>query len=77
METPWIRRVWIAHIHALEKLQGASVRVTGVIAFPHMSNFTDFDALAVEPSVALAFVERAADAALADVLILPGVLVII
>jgi adenosylcobyric acid synthase len=44
----------------------------GVIALPHMSNFTDFDALAVEPSVALAFVERAADAALADVLILPG-----
>jgi adenosylcobyric acid synthase len=44
----------------------------GVIAFPHMSNFTDFDVLALEPSVALAFVERAADAALADVLILPG-----
>jgi adenosylcobyric acid synthase len=44
----------------------------GVIAFPHMSNFTDFDALAVEPSVALAFVESGNDAALADVLILPG-----
>ena len=41
----------------------------GVIAFPHMSNFTDFDALAVEPSVALAFVESGNDAALADVLI--------
>jgi adenosylcobyric acid synthase len=44
----------------------------GVIALPHMSNFTDFDALAAEPSVALAFVERADDAALADVLMLPG-----
>jgi adenosylcobyric acid synthase len=44
----------------------------GVIALPHMSNFTDFDALAAEPSVALAFVERADDAALADVLVLPG-----
>jgi adenosylcobyric acid synthase len=44
----------------------------GVIALPHMSNFTDFDALAAEPSIALAFVERADDAALADVLILPG-----
>jgi adenosylcobyric acid synthase len=44
----------------------------GVTALPHMSNFTDFDALAAEPSVALAFVERADDAALADVLVLPG-----
>jgi adenosylcobyric acid synthase len=44
----------------------------GVIALPHMSNFTDFDALAAEPSVALAFVERAEDADHADVLILPG-----
>jgi adenosylcobyric acid synthase len=44
----------------------------GVIALPHMSNFTDFDALAAEPSVALAFVEDAHDAAAADVLILPG-----
>jgi adenosylcobyric acid synthase len=44
----------------------------GVIAFPHMSNFTDFDALAAEPSVALAFLEWADDAALADVVILPG-----
>jgi adenosylcobyric acid synthase len=44
----------------------------GVIALPHMSNFTDFDALAAEPSVALAFVVHAHDAAAADVLILPG-----
>jgi adenosylcobyric acid synthase len=44
----------------------------GVIAFPHMSNFTDFDALAAEPSVALAFVERADDLSLADMAILPG-----
>jgi adenosylcobyric acid synthase len=37
-----------------------------------MSNFTDFDSLAAEPSVALAFLERAADVARADVLVLPG-----
>jgi adenosylcobyric acid synthase len=48
-----------------------SLRI-GVIALPHMSNFTDFDALAAEPSVALAFVDRAEDTAKADVLILPG-----
>jgi adenosylcobyric acid synthase len=43
-----------------------------VIALPHMSNFTDFDALAAEPSVALAFVDRPADLAAADLMILPG-----
>ncbi len=44
----------------------------GVLAFPHLANFTDFDTLAMEPSVALAFLERAEDVASADVLILPG-----
>ncbi|MGQ9896301.1 MAG: cobyric acid synthase [Acidobacteriota bacterium] len=44
----------------------------GVIALPSMSNFTDFDALAVEPSVALAFLERPADLTAADAIILPG-----
>jgi adenosylcobyric acid synthase len=44
----------------------------GVLALPHMANFTDFDALAMEPSVALAFLEDPALVSLADVLILPG-----
>src|SRR6185312_13059155 len=44
----------------------------GVIAFPHLSNFTDFDALAAEPSVALAYLHEPDDIAMADVLILPG-----
>jgi len=44
----------------------------GVVALPHMANFTDFDALAMEPSVALAFLDDASQASLADVLILPG-----
>jgi adenosylcobyric acid synthase len=44
----------------------------GVIALPHLANFTDFDALASEPSVAIAFVTRAGDLALADVVIVPG-----
>jgi adenosylcobyric acid synthase len=43
-----------------------------VIALPHMSNFTDFDALAAEPSVALAFVDRPKDLSAADLVILPG-----
>jgi adenosylcobyric acid synthase len=44
----------------------------GVIALPYMANFTDFDALAAEPSVSLAFLRNPEEAALADVLILPG-----
>jgi adenosylcobyric acid synthase len=44
----------------------------GVIAVPHMANFTDFDALAAEPSVSLAFLGDPVLAGLADVLILPG-----
>jgi adenosylcobyric acid synthase len=44
----------------------------GVIALPHMSNFTDFDALAAEPSVALAYVSRAGEVREADVIIIPG-----
>ena len=44
----------------------------GVVALPHMANFTDFDALAMEPAVALAFVEDPAQLGSADLVILPG-----
>jgi adenosylcobyric acid synthase len=44
----------------------------GVLAFPYMANFTDFDALTAEPSVSLAFVDRPEDLARADLAILPG-----
>lgn len=43
-----------------------------VLGLPRISNFTDFDPLVAEPSVALAFVRRPAEVALADVVILPG-----
>ncbi len=43
-----------------------------VLAFPYISNFTDFDPLAAEPSVALAFTNKPAEIAQADVVILPG-----
>jgi adenosylcobyric acid synthase len=44
----------------------------GVIAFPSISNFTDFDALCAEPSVALKHLHDPGSMALADVIILPG-----
>ena len=67
------KRVWQYAENATEKMgpPDRPLRV-GVIAVPHMANFTDFDALAMEPSVSLAFLEDPAQASLADVLILPG-----
>jgi adenosylcobyric acid synthase len=44
----------------------------GVIAFPSISNFTDFDALHAETSVALKHLHDPASMALADVIVLPG-----
>jgi adenosylcobyric acid synthase len=44
----------------------------GVVALPRMANFTDFDALADEPSVELAFLERPEDVEDADIAIVPG-----
>jgi len=44
----------------------------GVIAFPSISNFTDFDALHAETSVALKHLRDPASMALADVVVLPG-----
>ena len=55
-------------------LQSGSARALriGVIALPHIANFTDFDALALEPAVSPAYLERPSEIAAADLLILPG-----
>lgn len=60
-------RVWAEHPKGPDR----PLRI-GVIAFPYMANFTDFDELAGEPSVALAFLENPSDVRDADLLILPG-----
>jgi adenosylcobyric acid synthase len=44
----------------------------GVVAFPHLSNFTDFDALKAEQMAAVAFLSRPEDVGVADWIILPG-----
>ncbi len=44
----------------------------GIIAFPSLSNFTDFDALEAEPAVALRYFHDPRGIELADVVILPG-----
>ncbi len=64
-----VDRVWRSEVAVGDKDRPLRI---GVIAVPHMANFTDFDALAAEPSVSLAFLERSSDASLADLIILPG-----
>ena len=44
----------------------------GVIAFPSISNFTDFDPLQAEPSVALKHLHDPSSIVFADVIVLPG-----
>lgn len=44
----------------------------GVVAFPYLANFTDFDALAAEPSVSLAYLNHPGELSEADLLVLPG-----
>ncbi len=43
-----------------------------VVALPHLANFTDFDALAAEPSVSLGYARTAAELEHADLIVLPG-----
>ncbi len=53
--------------------EGAERRLRiGIVTYPYMSNFTDFDALTAEPAVALAYLTRPGDIEPADVVILPG-----
>jgi len=51
---------------------GDDVLRVNVVAFPRMSNHTDIDALAVEPGVVVRFVDRPAELADADLVVLPG-----
>jgi len=58
--------LWTDDASSSRKLQ------IGVIAFPSTSNFTDFDALRTESSVALKHLQDPSSLLLADVIILPG-----
>jgi len=62
-------KAWAASTHAESRTRPLRI---AVIALPHISNFTDFDALAAEPSISLAYISRAEELALADVVIIPG-----
>jgi adenosylcobyric acid synthase len=64
-------RLTVACWKCLESSLARPLRI-GVIALPHMANFTDFDPLALEPAVSLAYLQQPEEMAGADVVILPG-----
>ena len=52
--------------------RGAEILRIAVVRLPRISNFTDVDALALEPGVALRYVTTPAELADADLVVLPG-----
>jgi adenosylcobyric acid synthase len=54
-----------------KRSEGGTIRV-GVIRFPRISNYTDFDPLEAEPDVDLRYLEDSGELEGLDVLILPG-----
>lgn len=73
---PWHRDVWLDSEDALDlagrrSTAGATLRV-GVIRLPRISNFTDVDALGIEPGVDVVFVSDPRALGDADVIVVPG-----
>ena len=75
---PWLPGLWLDSEDALD-LEGRRARdATGevlrvaVVRFPRISNFTDVDALAVEPNVDVRFVDGPDAVHEADLVVLPG-----
>jgi adenosylcobyric acid synthase len=72
---PWHPDLWLDSEDALDvaarRREGPALRVAAV-RLPRISNFTDLDALALEPDVDVAFVTRPAELAGAELVVLPG-----
>jgi adenosylcobyric acid synthase len=74
---PWHRHVWLDSEDALdlESRRAAShvaARKVAVVRFPRISNFTDVDALGLEPALDVVFAATARDLSDADLVVLPG-----
>lgn len=73
---PWCPGIRLDSEDALE-LQGrrsarGGARRIAVVRLPHISNFTDVDALGIEPELDVVFASRPKDLADADMVVLPG-----
>ena len=73
---PWDPSLWLDSEDALDldgrRYGGAGALRVAVVRLPRISNFTDVDALGVEPGVDVVFVSDPRDVADADLVVLPG-----
>ena len=73
---PWSPAVWLDSEDGLDLAGRAADAehplVVAVVRFPRISNFTDLDALGLEPDVDVRFASRPQDLADADLVVLPG-----
>ncbi len=74
---PWHPELWLDSEDALDLAGrrsdgGAAARKVAVVRFPRISNFTDVDALGLEPDLDVVFVADPGDLTDADLVVLPG-----
>ena len=76
---PWLPDLWLDSEDALDvparrasDAGTSEVLTVAVVRFPRISNFTDVDALAIEPTTSVFFTASPADVRDADLVVLPG-----
>ncbi|WP_433168974.1 cobyric acid synthase [Kribbella sp. CA-247076] len=73
---PWLPELWLDSEDALDipvrRTSSADLLTIAVVRFPRISNFTDLDALAVEPTNSVFFTTSPAEVRDADLVVLPG-----
>ena len=72
---PWHPEVWLDSEDALDleaRRSGGGVRKVAVVRLPRISNFTDVDALGLEPDLDVVFVADPRSISDADLVVLPG-----
>ncbi|MFC5730499.1 MULTISPECIES: cobyric acid synthase [Nocardioides] len=73
---PWHPDLWLDSEDALDiegrRTPGAQARKVAVVRLPRISNFTDVDALGLEPGLDVTFVSDPTRLAEADLVVLPG-----
>jgi len=73
---PWDSRLWLDSEDALDlegrRSRGAAAFRVAVVRLPRISNFTDVDALGLEPDLDVVFASGPRDLADADLIVLPG-----
>jgi adenosylcobyric acid synthase len=73
---PWLPELWLDSEDALDipvrRTSPGDLLTIAVVRFPRISNFTDLDALAVEPTNSVFFTTSPAEVRDADLVVLPG-----